>query len=48
MISYMCKRVNGILTFKRWVKTRTSNKSNRFHIKFKRWRKKWWHFKEVV
>ena len=41
----MCKRVNGDIKFKRWVKCRTSDARKRFDVEYKRLRKKWWHFK---
>ena len=45
MISYMCKKVNGKLTFKRWYRVRSTEKRTRLEIEMKRLRKKWWHFR---
>ena len=44
MIVYMCKRTNGNLTMKRWVKMRTSDKNKRWHDNFhkRRGQHYWW------
>lgn len=41
----MCKRINGNLTMKRWIKFRVSDERKRFDLKYKKLRKKWWHYK---
>ena len=45
MISYMCKRINGQIKLKRWIKVRTSDKRKRIDAEMKNLRKTWWHFK---